>query len=54
LFGGHEALVGGVIAAIDDVAALNRQQEAAFAACSGKFDWSSRGAQLVAALDGGK
>jgi glycosyltransferase involved in cell wall biosynthesis len=47
LFKTHEALAQGVIAAIDDVEALNRQQELAFAACADCFDWQAIGRRLV-------
>jgi len=47
----QESLAGAVMDAIDDFDRLNRQQHAAFAACRDKFDWASRGEQLVRALD---
>src|SRR5262249_7256398 len=50
LYRDHAALARGVLEAIDDVGRLNRMQEQAFAACSGRFDWLSRGQQLVAAV----
>ena len=36
--------------AIDDVDRLNRLQERAFAACRERFDWASRGRQIVSAI----
>jgi glycosyltransferase involved in cell wall biosynthesis len=45
-----QALAHGVLSAIDDLELLNRLQERAFAACSGRFDWRSRGEKLFAAL----
>jgi glycosyltransferase involved in cell wall biosynthesis len=50
LYPDHAALAHGVLEAIDDADQLNRLQDQAFAACSGRFDWSSRGRQLVAAI----
>ena len=50
LFPDHAALAHGVLEAIDDFEWLNALQERAYAACNGRFDWSSRGHQLVAAL----
>jgi hypothetical protein len=50
LYRDHAALARGVLEVIDDIAQLNRLQEQAFAACKEKFDWSSRGRQLVAAV----
>jgi glycosyltransferase involved in cell wall biosynthesis len=50
LYPDHAALAHGVLEAIDDVDRLNRLQERAFAACSGRFDWSSRGRQIVSAI----
>lgn len=50
LYPDHAALAHGVLEAIDDVDRLNRLQERAFAACSDRFDWSSRGRQIVAAI----
>jgi glycosyltransferase involved in cell wall biosynthesis len=50
LYPDHAALARGVLDVIDDTERLNRLQEQAFAACSGRFDWSSRGRQLVAAI----
>ncbi|HJQ56195.1 MAG TPA: glycosyltransferase family 4 protein, partial [Vineibacter sp.] len=48
----HAALAQGVLDAMDDVDLLNRIQQRAFAACSGGFDWASRGRQLRAAIAG--
>jgi glycosyltransferase involved in cell wall biosynthesis len=50
LYPDHAALAHGVLEAIDDLDRLNRLQERAFAACSGQFDWSSRGQQIVSAI----
>ena len=50
LYPDHAALAHGVLEAIDDLDRLNRLQERAFAACSDRFDWLSRGRQLVSAL----
>ena len=52
LFPDHAALARGVLDAMDDLDLLNRIQHRAFAACSGKFDWASRGRQLRAAIVG--
>ncbi len=52
LFPDHAALARGVLDAMDDLDLLNRVQQRAFAACSGKFDWASRGRQLRAAIAG--
>jgi hypothetical protein len=49
-FADMAGLVAGVIATIDDLARLNRLQEAAFRACEGKFAWADRGRTLAAAL----
>lgn len=50
LFSDHAALAHGVLEAIEDVDRLNRLQERAFATCADRFDWSSRGRQIVAAI----
>ena len=50
LYPDHAALAHGVLEAIDDVERLNWLQERAFTTCSGHFDWSSRGRQLVSAM----
>lgn len=52
LYADHAALAHGVLEAIDDVDRLNRLQERAFAACANRFDWSSRGQQIVSAIAG--
>lgn len=49
---GMEALVSLCIALIDDLPALNRLQDNAYAACADRFDWAERGAALVAAVIG--
>ncbi len=43
----HQALARGVLDTMDDLDLLNRLQEHAFAACSGLFDWRSRGRELL-------
>jgi len=43
-------LARGVLEALDDVALLNRLQERAYAACCDRFDWSSRGRQILSAI----
>jgi glycosyltransferase involved in cell wall biosynthesis len=50
LYPDHAALAHGVLEAIDDIERLNRLQERAFAACNDRFDWSSRGQQIVSAM----
>jgi glycosyltransferase involved in cell wall biosynthesis len=50
LFPDHDALARGVLAAIDDVERLNRLQERAYAACRDRFDWASRGRQILSAI----
>lgn len=50
LFSDHAALAHGVLEAIDDVDRLNRLQERAWAACANRFDWPSRGRQIVSAI----
>lgn len=50
LYFDHAALAHGVLEAIDDVDRLNRLQERAFAVCANRFDWSSRGRQIVSAI----
>jgi glycosyltransferase involved in cell wall biosynthesis len=50
LYPDHAALAHGVLEAIDDVDRLNRLQEGAFLACNDRFDWSSRGRQIVSAI----
>jgi glycosyltransferase involved in cell wall biosynthesis len=50
LFPDHAALAHGVLEAIDDVERLNRLQERAYAACRGRFDWASRGRQILSAI----
>ncbi|MBV9331598.1 MAG: glycosyltransferase family 4 protein, partial [Alphaproteobacteria bacterium] len=46
LFDTHDAMVAGVTAHIDAVDLLNRQQEAAYAACERTFDWATIAATL--------
>ena len=50
LFPDHTSLAQGVLEAIDDVERLNRLQERAYAACSDRFDWASRGRQILSAI----
>lgn len=50
LFSDHASLARGVMEAIDDMDRLNRLQERAFAACRDRFDWESRGRQLLSAI----
>jgi polysaccharide biosynthesis protein PslH len=50
LFPDHTALAQGVLDAIDDVDRLNRLQERAYAACRDRFDWASRGRQILSAI----
>jgi glycosyltransferase involved in cell wall biosynthesis len=52
LFPDHAALARGVLNAMDDIDLLNQIQQRAFVACSGRFDWASRGRQLSAAIAG--
>lgn len=47
LFPDQAALARGVVEAIDDLERLNRLQEQAYAACRDRFDWSSRGRQIL-------
>ncbi len=51
LFDSHKALAQGVVAAIDDVASLNAQQEKAFEACAECFDWDEIGRHLVKTIE---
>jgi glycosyltransferase involved in cell wall biosynthesis len=50
LFPDHASLAEGVLKAIDNIDLLNRLQERAFAVCRDKFDWSSRGYQILSAI----
>jgi glycosyltransferase involved in cell wall biosynthesis len=50
LFPDHAALAHGVLEAIDHVDRLNRLQERAYAACRDRFDWASRGRQILSAI----
>jgi len=47
LFDSHRALAEGVVALIDDFETLNRRQQAAFEACSMRFDWQRIGRHLI-------
>jgi glycosyltransferase involved in cell wall biosynthesis len=50
LYADHDALARGVLDTIDDLDRLNRLQERAFAACHDRFDWMSRGHQILSAI----
>ena len=50
LYSDYADLGHGVFEAIDDVDRLNRLQDRAYAACANRFDWSSRGRQIVSAI----
>lgn len=50
LYPNHTALAHGVLEVIDDVDRLNRLQERAYAACCDRFDWASRGQQILSAI----
>jgi glycosyltransferase involved in cell wall biosynthesis len=50
LFPDQAALARGVSQLIDNLALLNRLQNAAYAACRNAFDWESRGRKLITAL----
>jgi glycosyltransferase involved in cell wall biosynthesis len=50
LYSDYAGLAHGVLEAIDDIERLNALQEQAFAACADRFDWSSRGRQIVSAI----
>jgi glycosyltransferase involved in cell wall biosynthesis len=50
LFPDHAALAHGVLEAIDDVERLNRLQDRAYMACRDRFDWASRGRQILSAI----
>ena len=52
LYPDHAALAQGVLDAMDDLDLLNRTHQRAYAACSDKFDWASRGRQLHSAIAG--
>ena len=45
------ALCTGVLALLDDVERLNRLQESAFKRCSGRFEWQSRGRDLLGEVE---
>jgi len=47
LFDSHRPLAEGVVALIDDFETLNRRQQAAFEACSMRFDWQRIGRHLI-------
>lgn len=49
-FDSHAALARGVVAAVDDLPALNAQQMAAYAACEKAFDWTQIGSSLLRLL----
>jgi glycosyltransferase involved in cell wall biosynthesis len=50
LFPDHTSLARGVLEALDDVDRLNRLQERAYAVCRDRFDWASRGRQILSAI----
>lgn len=50
LFPDHLSLAQGVLEAIDDVDRLSRLQERAFVACRDRYDWASRGRQILSAI----
>jgi glycosyltransferase involved in cell wall biosynthesis len=50
LYDDHAALARGVLDTIDDLDRLNRLQERAFAACRDRFDWASRGHQILSVI----
>lgn len=50
MFPDHAALAHGVREMIDDIDLLNRLQERAYEACRDRFDWSTRGRQVLAAI----
>ncbi len=50
LFPSHEALARSVVHTIDDVDALNAQQNMAVAACADRFDWANIGRLLVESI----
>lgn len=51
-FPDNASLAEGIVSAVDDLALLNRLQDAAYRRCAPTFDWAARGAQLVDALAG--
>ena len=50
LYPDHQALARGVLDSIDDVDRLNRLQERAYSACRDRFDWASRGRQILSVI----
>lgn len=52
LFDSHRALAEGVVALIDDFAALNCRHEEAYEACAMRFDWQRIGRHLIASIRG--
>lgn len=50
MFPDHSALARGVLEMIGEVDALNRLQERAYEVCRDRFDWSTRGHQILAAI----
>lgn len=50
LFSSQQDLAGGVTDTIDRLDRLNRLQDEAYTVCRDRFDWSSRGLRLAAAL----
>jgi glycosyltransferase involved in cell wall biosynthesis len=52
LYRDYRALATGVLQVIDDYDRLNHLQDRAYAICRDRFDWASRGRQLLAAIAG--
>ncbi len=50
LFPDHLSLAQGVLDAIDDVDRLSRLQERAFSVCRDRYDWASRGRQILSTI----
>jgi glycosyltransferase involved in cell wall biosynthesis len=50
LYPGQKELADGVMRSIDNLEQLNRLHNAAFRACSDRFDWASRGNRLASAV----
>jgi len=50
LYTDHEAMARGVLDTIDDLDRLNRLQDRAFVACRDRFDWASRGHQILSVV----
>jgi glycosyltransferase involved in cell wall biosynthesis len=52
LYDDYRALAAGVLQVIDDYERLNHLHDRAYTLCRDRFDWASRGRQLVAAIAG--